>query len=111
MSEVEAVVRHAVGIDGGDGEVLTVGKVSDLGGIDGMRIVLSADIGGSKTRAQIDVGFGGRKPEATAWTDFRKLIKDPPSPRVQALPWVYLDAEKLPESLPTGTDKTPHQNI
>src|SRR3546814_19974804 len=28
MSEVEAVVRHAVGIAGGDGVVLTVGKVS-----------------------------------------------------------------------------------
>src|SRR3546814_11026904 len=58
MSEVEAVVRHAVGIDGGAGVVLTVGKVSDLGGMDGMPVVLSAATDGSTTRPHSHWAFG-----------------------------------------------------
>src|SRR3546814_1786890 len=65
----------------------------------------------SSDLAQIDVGFGGRKPEATAWTDFPTLIKGLPAPRVQALPWEYVVAEKLHASLTKGMENTRIRDI
>jgi predicted nucleotidyltransferase component of viral defense system len=97
------VIAHEVEDDGVsfDGAALEVGLIREEQAYGGIRVVAVARIAKSKTRVQIDVGFGDAITPEPVLVDLPVLL-DFPAPRIRAYPRETVIAEKLEAMVQLG---------
>ena len=77
-----------------DTETITAEPIRDGSEYDGLRIRISARMGKSDIRIQVDVGFGNAIVPGPEETEYRTILGDP-APRILAYPPESVVAEKL----------------
>jgi len=92
-----ARVRDALSRDIGDGLTFELGDAIEAQHNEepGFGIPLKAWIGTTRIDSKIDVGFGGRRPDAVVAKTFPSLMKGAEPFTIPCMPWAHVAAEKI----------------